>query len=1313
MESRVYKTVSAAVAYDDPVTGDTFMLVIHQAIHMPRLSHNLLCPMQLRQNDVEVDERPKFLTTNPTEKSHAIVLTDEAGVLVIPLQLRGVSSYFNTRKPTAEEFETSEAVYDLTCNSLEWDPTSEAFAEQEKSMMNYKGEVRPTPPLVEQSVWQVETVLPHEASSHYELGAALESQVKIPSVNSGQTINTGATTVDRGLSQLKSEKRPKLEAPKLAERWGIGLQAAASTLRKTTQRGVRTVLNPSLSRRFRTNDRQLRYRRLPVTLYSDTMASTVKSTRQNRYAQIFYEPSGWTRAFPMQHKSDAHEALSLVFARDGVPSTMIVDNAKEQIQGKFKSKCREAGCHLRSIEPHSQWSNLSEGAVREVKQGTGRDMVKTGAPKRLWDYCLELKALQRSHTASSIFAAKGEVPETIVSGQTADISQLCEFAWYDWVKFRESTAPFPEDQEVLGRYLGPSMDCGPAMTAQILKQNGQVEFRSTYRPLTPSELVSELEIKARAAFDAAIESKLGEAIKSSELPADAITPEFELYSDESGETHQHAPEADAATPDTGADHYLNAEVLLPRDGDMVSGKVTGRKRDSDGNLTGTKHQNPILDTRIYEVEFPDGEVTEYAANVIAENMWTQCDEEGNQFLLLDAIVDWSKDSSAVEDADKYVTVRDRRSLRQTTKGWKLCAQWKDGSTSWERLSDLKESNPVEVAEFAIAQGLSHEPAFAWWVPHTIKKRSRIIAAVNKRFNKRQHKFGVRIPNSVREARELDKENGDTLWVDALEKEIKNVRVAFKEMQDDEPVPIGYEQITGHVIFDVKMEDFRRKARYVADGHKTAPPATLTYAGVVSRETVRIALTMAALLDLEVKTSDIQNAFLTAPNGEKCWIILGPEFGSEEGKRCLVVRALYGLRSAGASFRNHLSDCMRALGYKSCLADADLWMKEQTRPDDGLVYYSYMLLYIDDALSINHDPQGELERLDKYFMMKPGSIGDPSIYLGAKLKKVQLSNGVWAWGQSPSKYVQEAVRNVEAHLKKTGKSLTKRVYGPFPTGYSAELDTSPELEPEQASYYQSQIGILRWMVELGRVDIITEVSVLSSHLALPREGHLEAVFHIYAYLKKKHNTRMVFDPSYPMINEDNFPDHEWKNFYGEVKEAVPPNAPKPLGREVDLRLFVDSSHADDKSNRRSRSGYFVFLNSAPIAWLSKKQATIETAVFGAEFVAMKIGMEAVRGIRYKLRMMGIPISGPTFIYGDNMSVIHNTQRPESVLKKKNNAICYHAIRESVAMGESKTGHIPTDENVADLATKIIGGGTKRDHLTGLVLHDLTDHQDDDD
>jgi hypothetical protein len=316
----------------------------------------------------------------------------------------------------------------------------------------------------------------------------------------------------------------------------------------------------------------------------------------------------------------------------------------------------------------------------------------------------------------------------------------------------------------------------------------------------------------------------------------------------------------------------------------------------------------------------------------------------------------------------------------------------------------------------------------------------------------------------------------------------------------------------------------------------------------------------------------------------------------------------------------------------------------------------------------------------------------------------------AWAQSPSKYIQEAVRNVEEYLKTKGgdRRLAKVAKAPFPVGYSAELDISPELEPEEANYYQSQIGVLRWMVELGRVDIITEVSVLASHLALPREGHMEAVFHIFAYLKAKHNSRMVFDPSYPVIDESQFKEHDWSNFYGDVKEAIPPNAPEPLGKEVDLRLYVDSSHADDAKTRRSRSGYFIFLNSAPVAWLSKKQSTIETSVFGAEFVAMKIGVEALRGLRYKLRMMGIAISGPSFIYGDNMSVVHNTTKPESTLKKKSNQICYHAVREAVAMGECLVTHIPTHLNVADIATKIIPAGSKRNDLVRMVLMDICDY-----
>ena len=225
--------------------------------------------------------------------------------------------------------------------------------------------------------------------------------------------------------------------------------------------------------------------------------------------------------------------------------------------------------------------------------------------------------------------------------------------------------------------------------------------------------------------------------------------------------------------------------------------------------------------------------------------------------------------------------------------------------------------------------------------------------------------------------------------------------------------------------------------------------------VVLQESVRIALTLAALNDLEVKTSDIQNAYLTAPCSEKIWTTLGSEFGPDlAGKKALVVRALYGLKSAGASFRNHLAECMRNLGYSSCLADPDLWFKEETRLSDGAKYYAYFLLYVDDCQVIHHAADTDLHELDHLFKMKSGSIGDPNMYLGAKLSKVVLKNGVEAWATSSSKYVQEAVSNSEAYFHEHfgGRKFAKKVVNPFESDYDPLVDLSAELGPIFLNYY---------------------------------------------------------------------------------------------------------------------------------------------------------------------------------------------------------------------------------------------------------------------
>ena len=215
----------------------------------------------------------------------------------------------------------------------------------------------------------------------------------------------------------------------------------------------------------------------------------------------------------------------------------------------------------------------------------------------------------------------------------------------------------------------------------------------------------------------------------------------------------------------------------------------------------------------------------------------------------------------------------------------------------------------------------------------------------------------------------------------------------------------------------------------------------------------------------------------------------------------------------------------------------------------------------------------------------------------------------------------------------------------------------------------------------------------------------------AHLKLKHNSILVLDPTYPEINEDDFKAKEdCKPLCGDVKEAIPSSAPKSLGREVVMRMFADSNHASEKATRRSRSGFMILMNMGVIQWYCKQQAIVEGAVFGAEFVCLKQGVECLKGTRCKLRMMGVPIDGPTWIYGDNMSVIHNTSTPESTPKKKSNAICYHLVREAVAAKECLTCWVPTLSNWADLLTKILSG-QKRQRLVKNDLFDVyEDYQD---
>ena len=291
-----------------------------------------------------------------------------------------------------------------------------------------------------------------------------------------------------------------------------------------------------------------------------------------------------------------------------------------------------------------------------------------------------------------------------------------------------------------------------------------------------------------------------------------------------------------------------------------------------------------------------------------------------------------------------------------------------------------------------------------------------------------------------------------------------------------------------------------------------------------------------------------------------------------------------------------------------------------------------------------------------------------------------------WFMSSEKYVKSAIQNIEETLHKMGQRLPSKYKTPLAYGYCPELDITPELKADGLQRYQELIGILCWVVELGRVDTLMETSMMSTDLAMPRQGHLEQVHHIFGYLKEHPKRKLFFDLQHPELDERSFTTYDWYDFYRDAKEPVLGDMPAPRGQMVLTHCFVDSDHAANTIMRRSQTGLLLFVSRAPVTWFSKRQNTVETSTFRSEFITMKTAVEHVEALRYKLRMFGIPNEGPTNVFCDNEAVFKNTSIPDSTLKKKHTSICYHWDREAVAAHTMRVAKEGTTTNLADLFTK---------------------------
>jgi hypothetical protein len=365
-----------------------------------------------------------------------------------------------------------------------------------------------------------------------------------------------------------------------------------------------------------------------------------------------------------------------------------------------------------------------------------------------------------------------------------------------------------------------------------------------------------------------------------------------------------------------------------------------------------------------------------------------------------------------------------------------------------------------------------------------------------------------------------------------------------------------------------------------------------------------------------------------------------------------------------------------MGYKPTKADPDLWMKEFEHHNE------YIATYVDDVLSFSKDPMAVIEEFKKEYVMK--GVGTPRYFLGGDI--LALDNAWTNQGIHTALSAETYIKQVVSRFETTLETIFKEYTVPMDPTYHPETDETDRLDNATSSLYRGLIGSANWMVTLGRFDIAYAVNTMSRHSISPRKGHLEATKRIFGYMKKFPHGQILVDPTPPDTDNFTMLEHNWKEFYPDAIEELPPDMPKPKGAPAHTMCYVDADHAHDVVTRRSVSGILLFVNNMPIKWYSKRQKTVETSSYGSELVASRLAVEHVIELRYKLRMIGVPVYGPTLMKGDNMAVVLNTTVPSSQLKKKHNAVAYHRVREAIAAGIIQFVHIPTGENYADCLTK---------------------------
>ena len=451
------------------------------------------------------------------------------------------------------------------------------------------------------------------------------------------------------ISEFASKTRHSGHTPEeVSRKFNIGIERAKETIKVTTQKGIRHAVHP-LHRQYRVDHMQFNRKRLNGQFYCDHLEAKTKSLDGNTGAWI-YTTGKFTAVYPVESRKEAGDTLRR-FADDvGIPDRLRTDLAPELIgkNTEFQAQAKRLGIALTHSEAErSNQNHAAEREIGELKKRYKQKMIRKGAPKRTWDYGFVHQAGVLNRIARGV---NGRTGLEEVTGDTPDISEWLDFDFYDRVWWLDQKKPSTTDENViLGRWLGISHKIGSDMCYWVLTVSGKVISRTSVQHVTRDELLDPEMIEIITKFDKDLEKRLDDTNftnpEAGELCIDDIddadevahgdgsnTPSVDEYADMEPEERPERDDVD----DDAYDKYIGAEVMMdvPGEGSRRA-TVKRRVRNEDGTAAGTHHRNPLMDTREYELEYDDGTQDKYFANIIAENLYSQIDWEGRQFLVLE------------------------------------------------------------------------------------------------------------------------------------------------------------------------------------------------------------------------------------------------------------------------------------------------------------------------------------------------------------------------------------------------------------------------------------------------------------------------------------------------------------------------------------------------------------------------------------------------------------------------------------------------------------------------------------------------------